>query len=484
MINPARRIFTLLTFIVIFSAVPTIHASTQADVNAPAYWQSQAINNLIPFWEKTIDKDNGGFFTDVEEDGTVSPSSNKYTRMNSRIVYGFCAAYMLSGDDKYLEFAKHGMDFLGQYCFDKENGGWHTNVDESNEPDSGNKNLFDETYGSLGPVFYYLVTRDKDAFSYVKKTHELMQTKAWDKEYGGYYASVGNGWEIVTTNKSFNSQIDTFTAYLLYYYMATKDPAILADLKAAANADAAHMVDPKTSSVGETFSQDWTRTESNLWVGHNLKTGWIMMRMYNLTGDKKYLETAQKIAAAQMKYMWDNKYGGWYFRFLADDPKSYEDQKDWWTQEEGNMLMLNMFNNTRDNKYLDKFVKCAQFWDKNFLDKKNGECYAELTRDGKPMSRKKADSYKSAYHSMEQCLFSYLYLSLYVNKTEATLYFNPSADSSGEKMYVSLLEDKSVVIKSVDIDGKDWKDFSAEDGYITLPAGKKMKVKVIYMVKK
>src|SRR5450759_4695091 len=185
--NALHKIIPILAFLAIISSFASPARAATADVTSPAYWQSQAINDLIPFWEKTMDKENGGFFTDVEEDGTVSPSSNKYTRMNSRVVYGFCAAYMLSGDDKYLEYASHGMDFLASYCRDKQNSGWHTNVGESNEPDSGYKNLFDETYGNLWPVIYSLVTRYKTALSVLKKTHDLMQTKALDPEYGGYY---------------------------------------------------------------------------------------------------------------------------------------------------------------------------------------------------------------------------------------------------------------------------------------------------------
>jgi hypothetical protein len=34
------------------------------------------------------------------------------------------------------------------------------------------------------------------------------------------------------------------------------------------------------------------------------------------------------------------------------------------------------------------------------------------------------------------------------------------------------------VIKAVAIDGKPWTDFNAAEGYINLPAGKDMKVKV------
>jgi hypothetical protein len=99
------------------------------------------------------------------------------------------------------------------------------------------------------------------------------------------------------------------------------------------------------------------------------------------------------------------------------------------------------------------------------------------------MIRSKADPYKSAYHSMEHALTNYLYLNLYKDHTDAELYFRLSADAAGEKHYVNLLEDPSVIIKSVEIDGKEWADFKADEGYVTLPAGRNMKVKVTFGVK-
>jgi uncharacterized protein YyaL (SSP411 family) len=207
------------------------------------------------------------------------------------------------------------------------------------------------------------------------------------------------------------------------------------------------------------------------------------MRLYYLTGDKRYLETAQKIAKAQIKYTWDEKYGGWMFKFMREEPSSVDDAKDWWTQEEGNNLMLNFYHFSGNKDYLGKFKKSAEFWDKFFVDKKYGECYQTLARDGTPSNKVKGTLFKSAYHSMEQALFSYLYLSLYVNRSEATLYFNLIADTAGEKHYVNLLEDPAVFIKSVEIDGKPWTDFDASGGSISLPAGKNMKIKVVFGIR-
>jgi mannobiose 2-epimerase len=453
------------------------------EVLDPGHWKTQAIRDVIPFWEKTIDKDKGGFFTDIHEDGSVMGPGNKYPRMISRLVFGFSAAYLLSGDEKYLEYAAHGMDYLENSGWDKEYGGWVTAVAESGRPDTTEKNLFDETYGNLGPIFYYLATGDKKALSLVRQTHELMRTKAWDPEYSGYYAKVDRQWGQATTSKSFNSQIDTCTAYLIYYYLAVKDPALLKDLKAIGDVVVEHMVDPRTGFVGEYFSRDWSSLDNTLWAGHNLKTGWVLMRLYYLTGGKKYLEAARKIAKAQMKTTWDGKYHGWFYQFHRDDPASLDEAKDWWTQEEGDNLMLNLFHRTGGKDYLEKFRQGAVFWDDHFMDKKYGECYQTLARDGTPARRVKGTSYKSSYHSMEHALFNYLTLSLYVRKSTATLYFNLGADSVGEKHYVNLLEDPAAIIKRVEIDGKKWTKFNAAAGYVSLPAGKKMKVKVVFGMK-
>jgi hypothetical protein len=205
--------------------------------------------------------------------------------------------------------------------------------------------------------------------------------------------------------------------------------------------------------------------------------------MYYLTGNQKYLEAAQKIGEGQIKYTWDKKNHGWFYRFERKSPLTIDDSKDWWTQEEGNNLMIYLYHNTGDKKYLEKFRQSATFWDKYFVDKKYGECYQTLLADGTPKDRVKGTMFKSAYHSMEQTLFLYLYLSLYINKGEATLYFNLSSDSENEKHYVSLLEDPAVFINNVEINEKNWTNFDRNKCFISLPARKNQKVKVVLGMK-
>ncbi len=81
---------------------------------------------------------------------------------------------------------------------------------------------------------------------------------------------------------------------------------------------------------------------------------------------------------------------------------------------------------------------------------------------------------------MEHALFNYLYLSLYVEKKEPSLYFRIGSAKAGERHYVMLTEDPHIVIKSVAIGGKDWPNFNPKEGYVILPEGHDIKIEVTY----
>jgi mannobiose 2-epimerase len=466
------------------NAERTVADSELEKYTEPEFWRHQALTEIVPFWEQTIDRENGGFYTNVMFDGSVYPKGGKFPRMQSRIVYGYSVAYLLSGDEKYLALARHGLDYLTKYGWDREHGGWYLHLDKRNKPKKYfYKNLFDQTYGNLGPVMYYFTTGDKDVLAYVEKTHALIQKHTWDPVYGGYFAEVGPAWHKVTATKSFNSQIDTCSAYLIYYYLATGKRALLGDLVRITDIAKDKMIDPKTGFVGETFNEDWRSTERWLWVGHNLKTGWILMRAYRLTGNKKYADAATNIAHTQLRIGWDKRYLGWRFQFDSRKPWRTDDGKDWWTQTEGNFLMLNLYHYTGDIAYLQKFKETSWFWDKYLIDYKYGECFTAAAPDGRKSRTKKGDLYKSMYHTMEHSLFNYLYLSFYVKHRDAELFFCLTSDYHGEKHLVKPVEDKNIILKKVEIDGRDWKSFNANECAVFLPKGKNMKVRVILGVK-
>jgi len=91
----------------------------------------------------------------------------------------------------------------------------------------------------------------------------------------------------------------------------------------------------------------------------------------------------------------------------------------------------------------------------------------------------KGGSSKGSYHSMEHCLLNVLYLDLYVHQKPVALYFNITSERPMDKHFVCPVEDPSVHIVEVTVDGKPWTEYHAEERTVSLPAGEHVKVRVV-----
>ena len=104
-----------------------------------------------------------------------------------------------------------------------------------------------------------------------------------------------------------------------------------------------------------------------------------------------------------------------------------------------------------------------------------------MSEQGHGSSRSEVDHQPQA-HGAGQAV-NYLYLNLYAVNGEAQLYFNLSSDNNKKKHYVNILQHKDIIIKKVELNKQNWTEFNAEEGYIILPAVKKIKVKVTFGLK-
>src|SRR4029077_600508 len=91
--------------------------------------------DLLPYWTTPVALGNpiGNFPTFRANDGSVVDSKNpspeirdiassetwllsrtgrQYTRTMSRQIYAYCVAYHMTGDERYLRYARMGLDYL------------------------------------------------------------------------------------------------------------------------------------------------------------------------------------------------------------------------------------------------------------------------------------------------------------------------------------------------------------------------------------
>lgn len=175
-------------------------------------WKNHIEYQLLPYWlmPEAFGDPIGNFPTYRANDGSLIDENKlppeisaalasgagkeiinldrNYIRVHGRQTYAYGVAYHVLGDEKYLEYAKAGVDFLREAFFDggldREGNkliGVHSYYSKSNnrwEPEPRQIRSQDMAYALCGMGFYYYLTRDKEVLddilaikNYIFKTY-------------------------------------------------------------------------------------------------------------------------------------------------------------------------------------------------------------------------------------------------------------------------------------------------------------------------
>jgi hypothetical protein len=155
------------------------------------------IDSCARFWTKAYDNSSGGFFANVDQAGNVS-GGTKFTQIQARDIYAMTHAFMVTGNEEYLEYARNALDWMYTHCWDNANGGWYVEMDAAGNPanTSYGKTYFWEFYSLMGVVTTYEVTRRATDKVWLDKSWETFNSHMWDTRAGfeGYFNQAGNDW--------------------------------------------------------------------------------------------------------------------------------------------------------------------------------------------------------------------------------------------------------------------------------------------------
>lgn len=441
----------------------------------------------------------------------------------SRMVYGFASAYMLTGQDEYLEGAEKGTNYLREHLrfFDKDDDlvYWYHGLKVEGDKetklltsefgdDYDSIPMYEQIYALAGPTQTYRITGDPKIMFDIEKTIELFEKYYKDNEGEGYYSHIhpitfDPKEESLAHNrarKNWNSVGDHAPAYLINLYLATGEEKYADFLEYTFDTITKYFPDYENSPfVQEKFFDDWSKDQTWGWqqnravVGHNLKIAWNLMRMQSLRSKDSYLEFAEKIAALMPAAGSDQQRGGWYdvvereLKINGHHQFVWHDRKAWWQQEQAILAYMILHGLLGKDEYLKYARESAAFYNAFFLDTDDGGVYFNVFANGMPYllgtERFKGSHSMSAYHSTELCFLSAVYTNLLITKKPTYFYFKPYPKSfKNNKLFVSpdILPKGSVSITECFIDDKPYTNFDAEALVVTLPdTDKQVRVKVL-----
>ena len=434
----------------------------------------------------------------------------------SRLVYGFASAFMLTGDDRYLEGAERGTEYLREHMrfYDQDENivYWYHGIDiRGNREDKVFASEFGDDYDAIpayeqiyalaGPIQTFRITGDPRIQRDAELTVDLFDRFFLDRSKGGYFSHLDPIMldprsESLGPNKgkkNWNSVGDHAPAYLINLYLATGEDRYARMLEYTFDTICAHFPDYEHSPfVQEKFYEDWSHDTTHMWqqnrgvVGHNLKIAWNLMRMYSLRPKPEYEKLAREIAERMPAIGGDQQRGGWYDvmeRVMAPGEErhrfAFHDRKAWWQQEQGILAYLIMAGVLGDEDYHRIGRESSAFYNAYFLDHDDGAVYFNVLANGIPYlmgtERYKGSHSMSGYHSFELAYLAQIYTNLLLTKQPLDLYFKPQPGAFERgilRVQPDILPAGSVRIDQVWADGETYTDFDPLKLTVKLPDSK------------
>ena len=362
-------------------------------------YKTGLLENIIPFWTKhSIDWKDGGFTFCLDRDGTVI-DTDKGVWQTGRFTWMILTmCNEVEQRDEWLKIGKHGIDFLEKYCYD-ENGKMYFIVDKKGDPIRMRRYVFSESFAAIAYAAYYRATgiekykeRAVEAFnSFLKfnSTPGMIAPKFTENRQmrgmGGPMIGIVTAQELRKNlgDESYTRQITAWIDEIQKYFLNFEYKAVM------------EIVSPD----GELIDHFDGRT---LNPGHAIEGAWfILQEAKRRNNDPELIKLGTTMLDWMWEIGWDKEYGGMlYFKDVKGLPvqEYWHDMKFWWPHNETIIATLMAYEITGDEKYAEMHKLVHDWTFKHFLDKKHGEWYGYLHRDGRISVPLKDNIWKGPFH--------------------------------------------------------------------------------------
>ena len=388
-------------------------------------------DELLPFWiARCRDDRYGGFLTHFDAAGNDTGVDEKSLISQTRTLYSMSLAHRSGlGQGRCAELARHGLEFLLEKMWDQEAGGFLWMVDRRGRPLDARKVVYGQSFAIYALSEYTRATGEPIGRSYAERTFELLNRKARDARWGGYFEMFDPAWNLAGPGsaggdrKSFDVHMHLMEAFTSLFRVtrAIDHAAALVEVMGVL---CEHMLHPEFKTAMAQFYPDW-RPASQIkfdiiWgrdryaqggakanaldttsFGHNTEFAWLWLRARDaLEPDAPFSEKVAKIALDHtVRNGIDEAYGG-VFVEGSHGGGVYDTTKEFWQQAEVMVGLLEGASRFKENTYWEAYKNVHRFVFDKVIDHAVGEWRPLLTREGSPIWSHLGDSWKVNYHTI------------------------------------------------------------------------------------
>ena len=389
--------------------------------NLRAAVQHELVVDILPFWMRlTVDEARGGFYGVVSNDLHVERDAPRAVVICARMLWTYSAAFLALGRPEYLQMAHHAYEYLTGPFLDAAHGGFYWMLNADGSVQNPRKQLYAQAFALYGLTEYFRASGNLHALELARAGYALIESKSRDALSGGYFEAYAQDWGALddwrlsardlNSPKSMNTLLHILEAYsnLLRVW---DDADLRRSQRALIEIFLQHVIDPQTHHFRLFFDADWRSLDEHISFGHDIEGSWLLMEAADLLGDAELSARVRQaglgLAAATLAEGLDADGGVMY----EAAPHGIEaPQKHWWPQAEGVVGFLNAYQVSGEARYLQAAWSVWEFIQRCVIDRRYGEWFALLERDGFPLDERtnpgqhKVGPWKCPYHNARMCL--------------------------------------------------------------------------------
>ncbi len=368
-----------------------------------SFYRNQLLNDTVPFWfPRSYDREYGGFLLMRDEDGSLI-DDDKAVWIQGRATWLLSTLYnTVEPRQEWLEGARLGYDFLNTYCFDTD-GQMFFHTTRDGRPIRKRRYFFSETFAAIAMAAFAKASGSEEAAQKARDlfgkcveyatTPGLLPPKFTDtrpsKGIGIPMIMINTAQQLRNTigDKRCDEWIDKWIAEIEEDFV--KDDIRCVMEQVAPDGSIIDHVDGRTLNPG-----------------HSIEGAWFILHEAKYRNNDAHLIS---LGCRMLDYMWergwDKTHGGlFYFRDVYNKPvqEYWQDMKFWWPHNEGIIATLLAYLMTGDEKYARWHKMIHDYSYQHFHDKKNGEWFGYLHRDGSIAQTAKGNLFKGPFHLPRQ----------------------------------------------------------------------------------